>query len=445
MADDSAIAGGRVKRSRPAVKLARPVAEFLQTETAGGIALLAAVILALVWANSPWSGSYETFWTSEIELTAGPLTLGEELRHWVNDALMVIFFFIVGMEIKRELVSGDLSTWRQAALPVAAAIGGMVVPAAIYLLFNLGGKGSQGWGIPMATDIALALGALALLSRFIPPKLRLMLLSLAIVDDVGAILVIAAFYTNSINWIALGIGAVLILVILALRMLKVWWIPVYVAVGIAFWFAVFESGVHATIAGVILGLLAPAEPLKGDALKDAPLPQEESAMGVEEEEDEQEIAPEEAHETRFRVTAAVAPTERLTYLLHPWSSFLILPIFALANAGIPLTPKDLIEAASSPVGLGIVAGLLIGKIVGVSAFAALAKRFKARLPEGVTMRDVVGMAALAGIGFTMSLFISGLAFQEAEVTQQAKVGILMGSIASAAVAAAIFASSGSEE
>ena len=414
---------------RPVPRLARPIRTFLTTESAGGLVLLAATISALVWANLPLDGGYESFWTTEITLAVGDLEIGEDLRDWVNDALLTIFFYVVGLEIKRELVAGELNDVRKAMLPVVAAVGGMVGPASIYLAFNSGGPGEVGWGIPMATDIAFAVGVMALLSKRVPPGLKVFLLSLAIVDDVGAILVIALFYSSGIQ-LAWLLGAFLLLVgIVIMRRLRVYWVPVYAIIGALVWFATLESGVHATIAGVALALLTPARPTDPGGFKDVlreadKLPDEPDAESL--------------REISLQGNEVVSVAERLEHLLHPWSSFLIIPIFALANAGLVLNAGTIKDAMTSSVALGVFVGLLVGKVVGVSAAAWVATRTGiARLPDGVTWRHIVGGAALAGIGFTVSLFVTGLAFSAPSLISDSKVGILAGSIVAGLLGAAI--------
>ncbi len=432
MAEQSHMAGGEVAQERPAAKLARPLRDFLETEAAAGIVLLGAVVVALIWANSPLSDLYEALWSTEVEFRAGPVSLEEDLRHWVNDGLMVIFFFVVGLEIKRELAVGDLSTWRQAALPATAAVGGMAVPAVLYFALNSKGEASQGWGIPMATDIALALGVLTVLGRFVPSQLRVLLLSLAIVDDIGAVLVIAIFYSENISGTALAVAAVLLLVILGLRALRVWWVPIYALVGVGVWLATLQSGIHATIAGVVLGLLAPARPLDAEAVKGPPLAKR--GEGV-----EGGVTTPEARVTTSRVKASVPVTERLTHVLHPWASFLVLPLFALANAGVSLGVADISGAAASSVAWGIAVGLVIGKLVGISAFSLLSVKLGATMPREVGWGHIIGVSMLAGIGFTMSLFITELAFEQATLLEEAKIGILFGSLTAALVGSLVLA------
>lgn len=430
MADErGAVAGKRIARERPAVRLTRPVREFLETEISGGIVLLGAVVVALLWANSPWSDSYRDLWTTELKVSLAGRVLSEDLRHWVNDGLMVIFFFVVGLEVKRELVVGELNSARKALLPGVAAVGGMVVPAAIYLAVNPGGEGFRGWGIPMATDIALALGVLALVGRGLPQQLRIFLLSLAIVDDIGAILVIAIFYAGSIEWSALGAAVGLLLLVVLMRRLRVWWVPLYVAVGSGVWLATLLSGVHATIAGVAMGLLAPARALSPGAIRKIPF--------FEEAEEPSDVSVEDARRTKLRAFASVPVTERLAHVLHPWTSFVVLPVFALANAGVALGADELTSSLTSSVTLGVTAGLVVGKLVGITGSSWVAARLGASLPRGLGWGELAGVAALAGIGFTMSLFIGNLAFTDSDLVGDAKVGILTGSIIAALVGAAI--------
>lgn len=419
-------------KGRPVARIARPLREFVDTEEAGGLVLLVATMVALAWANSPWASSYDSVWTTELRLTLGGLELSEDLRHWVNDGLMVLFFFVVGIEVKRELAVGELSSLRKALLPGLAAVGGMVVPAGLYLALNRG-EASQGWGIPIATDIAFALGVLAVLPR-VPQRLRVLLLTLAVVDDIGAILVIAVFYTDDLHLIALAVAGGTLGLVVALRALNVWWVPAYVLVGLVMWLATLLSGVHATIAGVALGLLTPARPLSRGELRRSPAPQDlEESDGV---------PPGRAAALRLRVAAAVPVTDRMVHILHPWTSFGVLPAFALANAGVSFGAGDISSALGSSVTLGIVLGLVVGKTVGITSFALLAERLGSQLPSGVHRIHIVGMAAVAGIGFTMSLFIGGLAFDDPEFTSQSKVAILAGSALAATLGTAILLRAG---
>ena len=411
----------------PGRRMPRVVRQFLATEAAGGVVLLFAAVTALVWANSPWSGSYRTLWSTDFSLGLGRYVLVEDLRHWVNDALMAVFFFVVGLEIKRELAHGDLRDARVAALPAIAAAGGMAVPALLYLLVTAGSDGSRGWGIPMATDIAFAIGVLALLGPRIPAWLKLFLLTLAIVDDIGAIVVIAVFYAGDVQPEFLAVAAALIGVMLGLRKAGIVWLAPYVVLGAGVWLATKSSGIHATIAGVVLGLLTPAQPLiAGEVarqwasdLSDEPGPAELDAM------------------TRLAKTA-VSPAERLEHLLHPWSSFLIVPLFALANAGVELRGDSFDGPGAAKVTAGVVVGLVVGKAVGITAAAWLAVRTGlGRLPEGATWPMVAGVAAVAGIGFTVALFVAELAFEPGAVQDAAKIGVLGASTLAAALGATL--------
>ena len=370
--------------------------DFLHDEAAGGVVLVLGAVAAVVWANSPVSDSYFDFWGQYLTLGWGPAALTENLQHWVNDALMVIFFFVVGLEIKRELAIGELRDVRAAALPAAAALGGVIVPALIFVALT-SGEARAGWGIPMATDIAFAVGVLALLGNRVPAGAKLLLLSVAIVDDIIAITVIALFYTDtvSLSWLA-GAAAGLVLVVV-LRVLGVTAIWPYVLVGVVVWIATLESGVHATIAGVALGLLTPAGEVGGrDVLA------------------------------------------TLEHRLHPWSAFVVVPLFALANAGVDFSGGLLGEAVSTALPWAIALGLVVGKIVGISAAVWLAVRTGlGRLPQGVGALHVPAVAAVAGIGFTVSLFIADLAYNDPSLTEVAKVGIFAGSLLAGVIGAAL--------
>ena len=415
---------------RPVPRLiARPVRHFLNTEAAGGIVLLVATVVALVWANSPFSDSYAALWETHLSVELGDFVLDQDLRHWVNDALMAIFFFVVGLEIKRELVVGELNEIRRAALPALAALGGMVVPALFYAALNAGGPGAAGWGIPMATDIAFAVGVLALLSKRVPPGLKVFLLSLAIVDDIGAILVIALFYSGGLEPLWLMAAGMLLLLMVFLRRANVFWVPIYVVVGSAVWLATFESGVHATIAGVALGLLTPARPTDPGGFPDVVA----NATELSSEPDAQSL-----RGVTLQAHEVVSVAERLEHVLHPWTSYLIIPIFALANAGVVLSAETLRDAIGDPIALGIILGLVAGKTIGISLFSWLA--IKLRLgepPPGVGWSQLVGTAAVAGIGFTVSLFVAGLAFQDGELVETAKTGVLIASLSAGLIGAAI--------
>ena len=404
----------------------RALRAFLGTEAAGGVVLVLAAIAGLIWANSPWSGSYERVWHTELALQLGDAHLALDLRHWINDGLMALFFLVVGVEIKRELVEGDLGDRRTAALPVAAAIGGMVVPAALFLAIVGGGDASRGWGIPMATDIAFALGVMALVARRLPSSLRVFLLTLAIVDDIGAIVVIAVFYSDDLDpqW---GLVAGLVaLVVYGCRRAGIAYSPLFVGLGIAMWFTLHESGIHATLAGVAMGLLAPARPALERSIVTSRL---DELVDV--------FSPEAARTTTRIARRSVSDMQWIEHVLHPWTSFVIVPLFALANAGVNLSDGGL-EAVTSRVGLGVLVGLVIGKPVGIMLASLLASRAGlAVIPPDVGLRQLAGVSVLGGVGFTVSIFVTGLAYSSDALQSDAKVAILVASVVASTVGALI--------
>lgn len=414
-------------RRSPLARALSPLRDFLHTEAAGGALLVFASIVALVWANSPWKASYQRLWHSEIGITVAGHSLTLDLQHWVNDGLMTIFFLVVGLEIKRELTSGHLAGRRAATLPVAAAFGGMIVPAALYLAIA-GGTAPKGWGVPMATDIALAVGVLALAGSHTPAGLRAFLLGLAVVDDIGAIVVIAVFYSTGVSfgWLAGAIAAVVVTVLL--QRFGVHQMVVYVVLGTSVWFALHEAGVHPTLAGVAMGLLAPVTPRVAPEFVDA---EELADIGT----------TEAALHTAELAKSSVSTVEWLEHVLHPWSSYLIVPLFALANAGIVVSADSLRTAFSSAIFWGIVVGLIVGKPLGVLLAAKVAIRSgRADRPEGTSTRQLLGAGNAAGIGFTVALFIAELAFvnddgslNEPHVAD-AKMAILLASVVSGVVA-----------
>ena len=409
------------RRSRPVLA---PLQSFLHTEAAGGVVLALATLVALVWANTRWSGSYADLWHTELSVGVGHHVIEESLAHWVNDLAMAFFFFVVGLEIKREMVHGELQDPRTAVLPIACAVGGMAVPALIYLAVNAPHPAtSGGWGIPMATDIAFSIGVLTLLGRRVPASMKLFLLTLAIVDDIGAILVIAIFYSDSFEPMWLAGAAAAVVAVLALQRAGVRSLAPYVVLAAVCWLATYQSGVHATIAGVVLGLVTPARPLRGPAELQTVLREQLDGEALADERHD------EADETSYLgivtvATEGVSPLGRLEHALHPWTAFVVLPLFALANAGVSLSGGlDL----SSPLTLGIVGGLVIGKPLGIVVAAVLAIRLGgASLPAHAGWVELVGAGCLAGIGFTVSLFVSGLAFEGALV-DQAKIAVLAAS------------------
>ncbi len=369
--------------------------EFVSVEALGGTVLVAATLAAVAWANAA-GGSYDDLWSRQLTVGWGPFSLSEDLHHWINDGLMTIFFFVVGMEIKRELVRGELRDRRAASLPVLAAVGGMIVPALLYAAINAGGEGGRGWAIPMATDIAFAVVLVAVLGSRVPHRLKLFLLALAIVDDIGAILVIALLYSDglALGWL-LG-GFVVVLMIVVLQRLGLGQPVVYVIPAVVLWVCTQQSGVHATIAGVALGLLTPARPFGGREV-----------------------------------------IEGLEHRLHPWSSLLVIPAFAVANAGVRLDPAALERAMTSEITWGVIVGLIVGKPLGIvlATFVGIRLRL-GRLPDGLTLRHIFAVGCVAGIGFTVSLFVADLSFHGV-LLSDAKVGIVAASLVSGIVGGAL--------
>jgi NhaA family Na+:H+ antiporter len=409
----------------------RPLQQFFRLEVAGGLVLLGATVAALVWANVA-GASYEDVWTTQVSVTVGDYTFEETVRDLVNDGLMAVFFLVIGLEVKRELAVGELSSAGAALLPVVAALGGMVVPALIFLAVIGGGEGADGWGIPMATDVAFALGALAALGRRMPAGLVAFLLGVAVIDDIGSIIVIAAWYTESLApaWLAAAICALAAMA--ALRRVEVRHMLPYVVLGLVAWFCTLESGVHPTIAAVAIGLLTPVRPFQDPAIVSA------EAVRIANEAAGRPDDPD-ADAGLWRRLAwlskeAIAPLTRVEHSLHEWSSFVVLPIFALANAGIPLDADSLEAATETSIALAVAVGLVVGKTIGLTAGVALAVGLGlSRLPAGVRWAHVVGVAALAGIGFTVSLFIAGLAYTDPADLDAAKIGVLGGSVVAAIV------------
>ena len=420
-------------RPTPIERVLSPFARFFRLESAGGIVLIACTIVAVALANSPWADAYHHFWETKLGVSLGPWGVSHTIHHWINDGLMAVFFFLVGLEIKREASVGELASLRRAALPAAAAVGGMVVPALLYAALNVGGEGAAGWGIPMATDIAFALGVLALMGPRVPLALKVFLTALAIVDDIGAVLVIAIFYTGQISWGALAAGfGVLGLCALANRMGVRGPIP-YIVLGLVVWSCFLASGVHATVAGVLLAMTIPSRTRidadefleiadrnvqafraactrNGSVLTN--LPQQTALQGLE-----------------SATEAAQAPLQRIEHDLHRPVAFGIIPLFALANAGVALS-GGLADAFTHPVTLGVILGLVIGKPLGITLFSWLAVRAGfAELPAGVTWKAIHAVSWLGGIGFTMSLFVASLAFPDGGLVDESKVGIFAASLA----------------
>jgi NhaA family Na+:H+ antiporter len=417
----------------------RPFQEFAARETSGGILLLICTATALVWANTPWADYYAALWHAPITVGFAGVRLSRDLHFWVNDALMAIFFFVVGLEIKRQLVAGELASPRRAALPILAAGGGVVVPGLIYAALNAGGPGAPGWGIPMATDIAFAIGILALLGDRVPIGLKVFLTALAIADDIAAVLVIAVFYTDQLAWGAVALSILCVLAALAANRLGIRHPLPYAAIGAVLWIAILQSGVHATIAGVLLAFLIPCHTAvnqreflrHGRALLD----HFERAAEAEPFEiladAEQQAAVEALEDACEKVQP---PLHRLEHALHPWVTFAITPLFALANAGVSFSGAPGIPNIM----VGVALGLILGKSTGITLASWLAVRLGiASLPERVSWSHIHGAAWLAGIGFTMSLFIADLAFTGDGRLRAAKLGILIGSICAGIIGSAI--------
>lgn len=409
----------------------QPIHSFMRIEAASGVLMLIAAVVAIVWANSSMYESYEALLNVHFEMSFGPFHLEETLHHLINDGLMAIFFFVVGLEIKRELVLGELRDRKAAMLPVVAAIGGMVVPALIYVAFNSGNPAAlRGWGVPMATDIAFSLGVISLLGKRVPSGAKLFLLALAIVDDLGGIIVIALFYTEDLNFGYLGFGVLGLVMIFVASRVGIRHHVFYVPVAFAIWYLFLESGVHATVAGVALGFLAPARPMYGVKELDRRARQilntypanDVTAQNREHADHEALMLSEVSRES-------VAPLIRAEHRLAPWSSFAIIPLFALANAGVRFGDTSLTDALTTRPALGVLLGLVVGKTVGIGLFTwAAVKLNLGRLPAGATWRHMIGTAATAGIGFTVALFITALAYTDDVLADEAKVGIFAGSL-----------------
>jgi Na+:H+ antiporter, NhaA family len=403
----------------------RPLTDFLRAEAGAGALLVFAAVAAIIWANSPWSDTYFDVWNTDLVLGIGRHQLVLDLRDWINDVAMVLFFFVAGLEIKREVTQGELRDPRQASLPIIAALGGMAVPAAVFAVFNAGTAASRGWGIPMATDIAIVTGVVALIGSRAPSWLKLFLLALAIADDIGAIVVIAIFYSEgvAVGWLALAVATLVVTFFVRTR---VPFVAVYLALGAVCWFALRQAHIHTTLTGVAFGLLAPVTPRLGTHLIDA-------------DELARDPGPATAARLSRRAQLSVSVVEWLEHRLHPWSAFVVVPLFALANAGIDLPGRgQLSEAFSNRVTWGVILGLVVGKTIGISGATLLAVRLKiGRLPGDVTTRNVIGAGALGGIGFTVSLFVTELAFGDAQFADQARLGVIVGSVTAAFIGSLI--------
>ena len=367
--------------------ISKPLSDFIQLEYASGIILLAGVLIAIVWANSSWHDGYHHLWETMLPVGWNDFKLDLSLHAWINDGLMAVFFFVIGLELKREFLEGELSSVKKAMLPMSAALGGMIVPALIYFLFNRNTEAANGWGIPMATDIAFALALLSMAGKHVPLSVKVFLSALAVADDLGAVLVIAFFYTAEINFSMLGLGAVFLTVLFAGNRMNVKSSWFYLVIGLVVWVCFLLSGVHATIAGVLVAFTIP-----------------------------------------MSTKTANSPLKTMEHGLHPWVAFLIMPIFALANSGIVIG-SGFLTSIINPVSLGVTSGLVLGKFIGILLFTWLMVKLKfGSLPKRATWRHITGVALLGGIGFTMSLFIGGLAFDNPTHVEQAKYGILIASV-----------------
>ena len=416
------------------------ISRFINEEAYGGVLLIIATIIALIWANSAFFDSYHYIWHEyKVGFVWGNIDMVASLHHWINDGLMALFFFVVGLEIKREVMGGELSSLKKASLPIAAAIGGMILPATFYAIAVINyPEYINGWGIPMATDIAFALGLLAMLGNRVPLNLKIFLTALAIADDLGAVLVIAIFYTESIDYNELLYAGICLVILIAANFSGIRRTIFYAIIGFAgVWIAFIYSGVHATIAGVLIALTIPARTKIGEAAYIDKLTNYLNKFKLEKPDDKSTLlTKEQVHvisEIQDLNKEAHTPLQKLEHSLHPVTAYFILPVFALSNAGVHIDGK-VIDMLVHPISIGIICGLILGKFIGISLFSRLVVKFKfATLPEGVTWNQIYGVAFLAGIGFTMSMFISDLAFKDESFKQIAKVGIMAASLLSAVI------------
>jgi Na+:H+ antiporter, NhaA family len=423
--------GDRGPLALPPLRLPAPLREYLREEAAGGVVLMAAAALALGWANSPWRAAYDALWQTPLAVQLGRFAIQADLRHWVSDGLMTLFFLVVGLEIKRELVAGELRTWRRAALPVVAAAGGMAVPALIYAAANAGRPGAPGWGVPMATDIAFALGVLALLGSRVPAALKVFLLTLAVVDDLGSIAVVALFYSRGVDPGALAVAAGLLVLVAVLVRARVWWLPLHVGLGAALWLTLWHSGVSPALAGVAMGLLTPARPT-------APPEVARDRGGTLAGELAADPHPPRLREMLREARGTVPLAERLAHDLHPVSAFLVVPLFALANAGVSLEGGGLAAPGAGAVLGGVLAGRVLGKLAGIGAAAWLAVRLGLAVrPQATSWPQLAGVATVAGIGFTVPLFVADLAFPDGRFQAPVKLGLLLASVVAGAAGALV--------
>ncbi|SCW62650.1 Na+/H+ antiporter NhaA [Mucilaginibacter sp. NFR10] len=419
-----------MKQSYPIDKITQPVSKFINQEHTGGIVLFISVIVAIVWVNSPFQHSYHQLWELTLSIGFDKYVLNHPLHLWINDGLMALFFFVIGLELKREFMAGELSSVKKASLPMFAALGGMLVPAFIFFLFNTGKPSAHGWGIPMATDIAFALALLSMAGKHIPSSVKVFLSALAVADDLGAVLVIALFYSSHIALVPLTFGVWLLVLLLIGNKMGIRSTAFYLIIGFAVWIAFLLSGVHATIAGVLVAFTIPARTRISEISYTQSVKQYLTDFENEQPNNSTLITPEQHHiidKIKKLSLDAETPLQKIEHTLHPWVAFVIMPLFALANAGI-IVSHDFFSSLANPVSMGVAIGLLAGKFTGVLLFTWLMVKFGAQLPAGSSWKQMTGVALLAGVGFTMSLFISALAFDHAEMIDQAKYGILLASL-----------------
>ncbi|WP_158828510.1 Na+/H+ antiporter NhaA [Mucilaginibacter lacusdianchii] len=428
----------------PIDHLIKPVSKFIQLEYTSGIVLLAGVLVAILWVNSPFAESYHHIWEIKFSLGFNNQMLSHPLHLWINDGLMAVFFFVIGLELKREFLAGELSTVKKAALPMVAALGGMLVPAGIYYLWNHGSDASHGWGIPMATDIAFALALLSIAGKHIPTSVKVFLSALAVADDLGAVLVIAFFYSADIKGEPLMIAGIFLVALIIGNAMGIRHSAFYLLLGFGVWVGFLLSGVHATIAGVLVAFTIPAR-TQVDENRYSTRLRELTYEFEREIPDCSVLTTPSQHETIERIKrlslAAQTPLQKIEYALHPWVAFLIMPLFALANSGVVIS-SNFFSSLVNPVSMGVFSGLVIGKFTGVLLFTwIMVKTGLADFPHRATWRHIFGVSALAGIGFTMSLFVSALAFNNPDMVEQAKYGILLASLLAGSIGTIILKAS----
>lgn len=420
-----------LKKQKLFHRIKDPLVEFVRLEAFSGIVLMFFTVMALVLANSAIGESFIAYWSNYFGVQFGDWSLKKSFLHWINDGLMAVFFFVVGLEIKRELLTGGLSSIKKASLPIFAAIGGMLIPALIYVSFNTQGSGTHGWGVPMATDIAFALGILILLGKRIPISLKLLLTSIAIVDDIGAVIVIALYYTSEIDWIYLLYGGGIYAVLWFFNYLKIRNIPVYLIFGVFLWYVLLKSGVHATLAGILLALTIPARASKNlfefIGSNQELLENLETKISKLSKKPNEKFIQSSVSSIESICIKVISPLQRLEHSFHPWVAYLIVPLFAFANAGV-IIDTELTSRVFEPISIGIIVGLFVGKPLGIFLFSWIGVKMKlAQKPSEICWSQILGIGFLGGIGFTMSFFVSQLAFTDGEVLSLAKLAVLIAS------------------